>query len=526
MDAKVLPLLEKVDKKFDRFDDKFSQQNDRINSLEKMLKHISASKTSEDDRENVRSRHCRNENFINQTKAELEDADYKKRELKGTKTKIKKAASFHEKPTRIPTRIRRSIHTVPSDKDEERRLNSFRRECLSKAIQWNVVDLVKAASEGQSIILPKWLCREEIKTIKIGSDRKNHLRRFLCILIEKDFVTMQEWLQSCKLDEKVVKRVWETFEEFSDVETNKSRMKCFHCRLVETVNVLDVVDYLFSAEIISSELCQKISSSELIVGAQEGLWKEVLEECRRYIHPKALVTTFKISMTDKLSLLNDKEKFEYESLLSMTVETDAADLFTCRCQERCSKSFHPVSCLKSMSLAGVYFSQPPQRKRENSSSSSENPQSSLSSGTSCETVAEESKNRADILSSPDEETELKKPVVPPRIPKGNQGQGGKSEIVKFQDRPHSDNSRTLRRKSKQKEEICHSESSSDYFDGDQKPVVPVRNSVKSVTNMSSHRLENKPNVIRAQNVIFNTGPKYILTKERANYSYSSDSSKD
>ncbi|XP_053396411.1 uncharacterized protein LOC128545924 [Mercenaria mercenaria] len=522
MDEKVLSLLEKVDKKLDKFEDQFSQQNDRINSLEKSLKYISASKTS-DAKESIRSRH-RNENFINQMKAELEEADCKKREVKGTKTKIKKSASFHEKSTRIPTRIRRSTHTVPSDKDEERRLNSFRRECLSKAIQWNVVDLVKAASEGQSIILPKWLCREEIKTIKIGSDRKNHLRRFLCILINKDFVTMQEWLQSCKLDEKVVKRVWETFEEFSDIETNKSRMKCFRCRLVETVNVLDVVDHLFSAEIISSELYLKISCSELIVGAQEGLWKEVLEECRRYIHPKALVTAFKISMTDKLSLLNDKEKFEYESLLSMTDETEPAGLFTCHCQERCSKSFHPVSCLKSMSLAGVYFSPPPQRKRENSSTSSENPQSSLSSGTSCETVAEESKSREDILTSPDEETELKKPVVPPRIPKGNQGPDWKGEIVKFRGRPQSDNSRTLRRKSKQKEEICLSESSSDYFDGEQKPAIPVRNRVKSVTNMSSQRLENKPNVIRAQNVYIDSGPKYFLPKGRA--SSSSESSRD
>ena len=256
-----------------------------------------------------------------------------------------------------------------------------------------------------------------MKSIRQGKEKICQFRNFLCILIEKDFGTMQDWLKDCQLDKGVVQKVWITYEEFSDRETNRIRMKCFHCKLIETVNIADVVDYLFSAEIISIELYMRISCSEVMVGAQEGLWKEVLEECRRFIYPQALVSAFKIAITDKLNKITDSDSDDM--LLDLIEEVDANDILDCHCQERCSKSLHPLSCLKSMSLAGIYFS-PPTVRKNTMSSLSDIHQSSLSSvNSNDEDSKEECKQSVSYLSvddDADDETDLKKPAIPPRVP--------------------------------------------------------------------------------------------------------------
>ncbi|XP_060606928.1 uncharacterized protein LOC132759213 [Ruditapes philippinarum] len=506
MDEKVFTLLEKLNKNIEEFKDHFSQQNDRIKELEKCVKNNSAenNRGRSHEAELVQNRQSKNENFINQMRADIENVDYNENDLKGAKKKVKKAASFQERRTQRSLKERRSIHTVPSDKDEERRLKSFRRECLSGAIKWNIVDLVKALPDQQTIHMPKWLSRAEIRSIEQGTDQKNCFRRFLYVLIDKDFDTMQEWLNSCSLDEKVILQVSRTYEEFSDVETNRFRMKCFHCKLVETVNVQDVCDYLFSAEIISRQLYLRIISSALIVGAQEGLWKDILEECRKHIYPKALVSAFKIAFTDKTSMQTGSEKDSHESLLNVIDDVDASDILDCHCKERCSKSFHPFTCLKSMSLAGVYFSPPISRKKA-SSSESGSPQSNLSSYD--DDIKVDSENPPHDLSSDSDETVLKKPDIPPRVPIANPRQD--KTLRKVPNRSQ----KMLQRTSKQKDMVHCDETSSDSFDGDCKPpAIPARQSNKRVTNMSSNRQENNPNVIRAVNVYFNTGPKYNIIK--------------
>lgn len=397
--------------------------------------------------------------------------------------------------------------------EEKKRLNSFRRECLSKAIQWNHVDLVNASPEKQ-IILPKWLSKDEAILILEGRDMKIHLRRFLCVLRKKEFGTMQEWLNNSGFDDSVVKTIWDTFVDFSDIQRNKSIMKCFRCRLIENISALDVADYLYSADIISSEqLYLKICNSKLPVGSQEGLWKLIIEECNGYLCTSAVNIALKVALIDKCISVTETERIEYESLLSDLdhIGEDPQDLLVCHCNERCSRSFHPVSCLKSMSLAGVYFSPPTQRRKEKSSTSSSNdPESSLSSNSSIDSIC-----------SPNGETGVKVPIDSQDTITGHTDiAGSKRDREKFQS---CDRSNTLRRKKTHiKEERLCSESSLESVDCEDRTLGQVRNNYKSMTNTVSRRLENKPNIINAQTVYLDTGNKYIHVAKARSCTQSSE----
>ncbi|XP_053391848.1 uncharacterized protein LOC128554603 [Mercenaria mercenaria] len=513
MEQTVINLLQKVDRRLENIETQIYKQNDRLNSLEKIVKLTSAQSKldSQDSGTKTTVSLGESDNFLNHVKAELRNVGKGITGDGKIRPKIKKTSSFNEKPSVKPVRVRRSPHTIPSDKDEERRINSFRRECLSKAIQWNLVDLINAVPEKHEFVLPKWLSREEVKFIMEGTDRKNHFRRFLCVLRKKEFGTMQEWLHICGFDEKVVKQVWETFQEFSDKDMNMSRLKCLRCRLIDGVSVVKVADYLYSADILTSEQeYLRISSSERPVGAQDELWKYVLQQCEKYICPEVVAIALKVALTDQLNIVDDDEILSYESLLNDIDTSDTRELLACSCNVRCSQSLHPPSCLKTMSLAGVYFSPPTRRKREKSSSSSGSPQSSSSSNSSVETICnstnDERGDRNEDTLSPDNETFLKQPFGTTKNEK--QKLDGNSTVSNLALRPRSARSRSLRRRSQQKVENFPSDSSIENFDRENLKAGPVRNSYKSVTS----NLENKQSVIpvHANTVYIDTGTKYSI----------------
>lgn len=401
--------------------------------------------------------------------------------------------------------------------DEERRLNIFRRECLSKAIQWNIVDLINAAMEkADDSWYPKWLSREEAKLVKKETDKKNQFRRFLCVLRKKEFVVMQEWLHVCGLDETVIKQVWNIFEEFSDKDTNRSKLKCFRCRLIQGVNVQSMADYLFSADILKSEEeYLRISSTERPVGAQDDLWKCVLRDCEKYICPEIVALALKVALMELLDSAEDTMKKVYESLLSDIDTCKPQELLSCSCDRRCSQSFHPPSCLETLSLSGVYFTPLTRRKREKSSSSSEAPQSSSSSNDSLDRAGEVRGCDRDEILSPDDDTDLKKTHG---TASDNKKPDGSGDVSKFTFRTQRSRSRSLRRKRSQTK--VQSDSSTENISGENNNARQIHYSYKSNTNKLN---ENKPCMIpvKANTVYIETGTKYISVLRKARSSESS-----
>ena len=183
--------------------------------------------------------------------------------------------------------------------EERNRFNSCRRKCFSKPIQWKLVDLISVYRDHQDVILPKWLSKDEIKAIQSVPDRKNQLRKCVCILRKNDFQSMQQWLQNCNFDVTVINKIWETFKEFNDEEINTRKMKCFHCRMVHIASVNNVADFLVSADIISEALYLKTVESPLPLGAQEILWRQVFCECWQYIYPNTILITFKVALFER-----------------------------------------------------------------------------------------------------------------------------------------------------------------------------------------------------------------------------------
>ncbi|KAH3830897.1 uncharacterized protein LOC127876343 [Dreissena polymorpha] len=269
-------------------------------------------------------------------------------EVKKTRLTVTKANSFSVKPSEKYIRQPRTSVSDPLLKAQIEKHEAFRRECLSKAIQWNLPDIVDRTKPHKRIPLPDGLSDEEISFIQSRCQRKNNnLRKLLIVLVKKDFVTMTRWVSS-NLDEDVQKMIQNTYEEFRDEERNKSRYRCLRCRIVLVTCVRAVADELKSAEILSDELYIKVIDTGLKVGAQETLWNNVFEECKCSESQHEVHCVFKVVFSNLIEKSPGKVKKDYEAIYDdiSKLYNYSPDLLVCQCRKLCSSGFHPVSCVK------------------------------------------------------------------------------------------------------------------------------------------------------------------------------------
>jgi hypothetical protein len=285
------------------------------------------------------------------------------------------------------------------------------------------------------------------------------------------------------------------------------------------VSVTDISDNLYSADILTfEEDFLRITNSERPIGAQDELWKCVLRECEKYICPKVVALALKVALKDQLENAEDNKKATYESLLSDINICSPQELLSCSCDMRCTQSLHPPSCLKSLSLAGLYFSPPTRRKQEKSSSSSEAPRSSSSSNSSLDSTTEVKKAEREIMLSPEDETDLKKPY---NAASDDKKPDGSTDFSKTTFKTGRSRSRSLRRKrSQSKAEKVQSDSSTENIDGESNKVRALKYSYKSNTNRLN---ENKPCMIpvHANTVYIDTGTRYFQLQRNGRASESS-----
>ena len=260
------------------------------------------------------------------------------------------------------------IKLVASVADESLRIEAFRKECLSKAIKCNSVDIISCYTKKDnplSLVLPSWLSAEEKNSINKRSHIKYQSRTFLSILREKDFDTIRYWIEEDSgIDRSILNHIWKTYEEFNDVEHIMKRM-CIFCLLKLKVDVSDVIDHFCSIEIITDELYKEINSSTRKIGSQDSLWVKVAKECSGFPIQSYIQEALRIALIDIIERTDNNDDKNVLDQVSKELEKDSEidnNIFICKCKDICSKELQPMSLLKSMSLLNVYSSPPSKRK--------------------------------------------------------------------------------------------------------------------------------------------------------------------
>ncbi|KAH3736764.1 hypothetical protein DPMN_043337 [Dreissena polymorpha] len=284
------------------------------------------------------------------------------------KTSVTKAHSFSVQPTIKYNRPQRTSVSDPLLKAQIEQHEAFRRECLSKAIQCNLPDIVERTKPRKRIPLPDGLSDEEIAFIQSRSIRKNNnLRKLLVVLVKKDFVTMTRWVSS-NLDECVQQMIQNIYDEFRDEELNTTKFRCLRCRIALVTCVSHEADAFKSAEILSDELYVKVIDTDLKVGAQEIVWNNVFEECACSQSQQRVQCAFLAVFYNLIDKSTGKVKRDYEAIYDdiSKLNSDSKDLLLCQCQKLCSSAFHPVSCVKLYTTSNLSHS--PNRRSPTSGS--------------------------------------------------------------------------------------------------------------------------------------------------------------
>lgn len=319
----------------------------RLKTLESLMKHLDVKNT-----------------HILETESHKNNAGFRYR----VRRKPTKSSSFNSRSTSKGRRRSPYRHTVPSDKDETKRIEEFRKECMSKAIKCNYVDIVNSYTRKDDPIIfqpPTWLSHKEMTIMKKKPDVKYQCRTFLAILREKDFHTVRAWIQEeSNLEEGVKNHVWKTFQEFNDTE-NIIRRLCIFCKPKMKVDCNDIIDHFNSIEIIDDDLYNEINSSFRKTGLQDEFWIKLAEQCTMYPEQSYIIGALTIALEE---ILKETEEPDTRNVIRGIIEELGKDceqlgnIFRCNCKDICTKELQPLSLMESRSLAIVYTS--PQNKRK------------------------------------------------------------------------------------------------------------------------------------------------------------------
>ncbi|XP_052809975.1 uncharacterized protein LOC128238278 [Mya arenaria] len=321
------------------------------------------------------------DNFINQVRAEIHQLGGNKE----IKTGLTKSASFNDPSTKPLKKPVRNVVSDPLPKDAKEKYEQFQRECLSKAIQWNMCGIIESCKAHKKITLPEWIKPDDARRINYNNRRKkNNLRKFLCLLVEQDFDIMQNWLCTYEeLSQDIQENVWRTFGEFFYLDPIKTKLCCLRCRLVANTCVTNAADQLKSADILSDELYNQVIDTDKKAGCQENLWAQVIQECLEYGRMQNVICVFKVVFSELVTNTQGREKMEYQAILEDIDRYDGTvdDVLYCQCHELCLKSLHPLSCVKTYSAVAMYMPPPATRKHkqyEHQTHTTERPKEQLS----------------------------------------------------------------------------------------------------------------------------------------------------
>ena len=158
------------------------------------------------------------------------------------------------------------------------------RECLSQALQSNIVDLVDRLQFNYSalpdqLISSGHMTEDECKMLRNDiTSRKDQVRYLVSRTKCRDLKDIQRFVELIETEvPDVVAKIRQQFDE-----NKRNNVKCTTCALCQcsnNVDIKDIVDMLWSVRVISDGFYNEVIACSKPRGSQELLWKSLIEIC-------------------------------------------------------------------------------------------------------------------------------------------------------------------------------------------------------------------------------------------------------
>lgn len=160
---------------------------------------------------------------------------------------------------------------------------AIRRECMSQALQANIVPIVEGLEFTRSelpeqLIGAGHMTEEECDSIRTYKNRKDQIRFVVSRTKSRSLQDMEFFLGLITHQiPHVVNQIMEQFE--SNLKRNDTTTKCELCLCFENIDVKEVVDRLYSIGAISDSFYRNTINCSKPRGCQEYLWQKLIDIC-------------------------------------------------------------------------------------------------------------------------------------------------------------------------------------------------------------------------------------------------------
>ena len=158
------------------------------------------------------------------------------------------------------------------------------RECLSQALQSNIVDLVDRLQFNYSalpdqLISAGHMTEDECRMLRNDiTSRKDQVRYLVSRTKCRDLQDVQRFLQLIESEvPDVVSKIQDQFEE--NKQNNVKCKTCALCQCTNNVDIKDIVDILWSVRAVSDGFYNEVIACSKPRGSQDLLWKSLVDIC-------------------------------------------------------------------------------------------------------------------------------------------------------------------------------------------------------------------------------------------------------
>ena len=160
---------------------------------------------------------------------------------------------------------------------------AVRRECLSRALQANVIPMVdrlqfNLCTLPEQLIGAGHITEDECKMIRDDLSRKDQIRYIISRTKSRDLQDIETFLELIEREvPDVVAKIREQFEE--NIKTNNKYTTCSLCLCSNNIDIKDATDILWSMGVVSDGFYNEVVACPKPRGGQGHLWKTLVEIC-------------------------------------------------------------------------------------------------------------------------------------------------------------------------------------------------------------------------------------------------------
>lgn len=212
------------------------------------------------------------------------------------------------------------------------------RECLARALQLSVGAVVEGLDLEpgvlqDALVTDGCINREEKGELLKQRNSKDQTRATIVLVKGRDLPVLHIFLNHLKkINTPLFKEVLRTYDKVK-FEGNYNK-QCLLCKTMTNVNLKYVIDMLWLAGIVEEDLCNQVRSTDLPVGAQDVLWRQVVAAINDSI------TTDRLKV---ISVLRESlTRYNHYHNIATPLESflQECDFLRCVCQSRDQKKFN------------------------------------------------------------------------------------------------------------------------------------------------------------------------------------------